>query len=384
MPRRASVKVKQVGPDSWRVSTAALKPRYRICWPTELEANTDAERIRRQLSGTGADASQLRAVDSALHRLATVEAPGRGSELEFVVEWFLAHYRPTGGKTVAWYATNYEDRKKLKLSAKSMVEIRGYLAAFCAEFGLLTPDLVRADAIEAYLANNTSRYYRDKVLRAFFFWLTGAVSKKSRIAKLENPPLDKNPFDFVERVEYRKVRPTEILTYDEVMRVLLEAKACGLDVLAWFVWGLFTGMRPQAEAEPFWTLEGHGWNQIHLDGGVICVTDDLEKTGARIRDIAIQPNLRAWLDWFKAHNVVPAYSRRKWRAVVEAAVPERNAQDLLRHCFLSFLLKIEKESEVCYQGATSSGIIKKHYRRHVPQDQVAKFWGITPATLGLV
>lgn len=384
MPRHPKVEIKRLASGSWSIDTTALGPRYRKTWPNEGEALRDAERIRRQVAGTGLDAGKLRAYEATDHLLATVECAGKGKDILFAVQWFLSHYKDAGQQALSWYANDYKLRKESKLEKKSMVEVRIYLDAFCAEFGSMLPGDISAHAIEGYLQNNTSRYYRDKVLRAFFGWLTGVVPKRARIAKLEHPPLERNPFDFVERTSYEKQRPTEILSYDEVIAVLGAASLHSHEVLAWFVWLLFTGMRPEAEARPFWTLAGHGWDQVHLGDGVICVTDELEKTGARTRDIAIQPNLRAWIEWFKAHDVRPVYSRRAIRDVFDSTVPDRNHQDLLRHTFISFLLKIEKESEVCYQGATSPGIVKKHYRRHVPADQVAKFWAITPAALGLL
>ena len=154
-------------------------------------------------------------------------------------------------------------------------------------------------------------------------------------------------------------------------------------ILPWFIWGLFTGMRPEAEAKPFWELPGHGWDRIDLDRGIICVTDDLEKTGSRTRDITIHPNFRLWLDWMKTNGQMPVYSRRKIRDVFNKAIPGKRSQDILRHTFISFSLKRKPEHEVCYEAATSSKMIKKHYRRAVPATEAEAFWNITPQSLGL-
>jgi hypothetical protein len=43
----------------------------------------------------------------------------------------------------------------------------------------------------------------------------------------------------------------------------------------------------------------------------------------------------------------------------------------------------EPEHEVCYEAATSSKMIKKHYRRAVPATEAEAFWNITPQSLGL-
>lgn len=384
MPRIAKVIPQQLPNGSWLIDTAALKPRYRKVWPTELEAIRDAARIKRQIAGVGMNAEQLRSFDAAQHRLETTEAAGKGKDIAFVVDWFIAHYRPPGGHDINWYIADYIKRREKHLEEKSIVEIRSYLLAFGRMFGHMLPADITPDAIEAYLAANTSRYYRDKAIRPFFTWLTGVVLKKARIAKLLNAPLDRSPLDYVERVDYEKLHPTEILYYSEVLAVLKKAKEVDLGVLAWFVFGLQTGMRPEAEARQFWKLEGHGWGQIDIERGIICVTDEIEKTGGRTRDIAIQSSLKAWLLWFKANNVMPVYSRRKIREVLKAAVPHRRSQDIIRRTFISFACKIMPEHDVCYQGATSSRMIKKHYRRLVPESEVAPYWAITPESLGLV
>lgn len=378
MPRPPQVRLK-----GRTVSTGALTPRYRKTWPTEAEAIRDAERIKRQLAGTGLNADKLRLYEAADTLVSSAEGPARGKDPLFIAQWFIEHYRAPGGHDLNWYIADYIKRREKHLEAKSVVELKSYLTQFAREFGHLAPADITPDALEAYLASRTSRYYRDKALRPFFAWLTGVVLKKAKIARLLNPPLDRSPMDYVERVEYEKMHATEILRYDEVIAVLRKAAEVDLGVLAWFAFGLKTGMRPEAEAQQFWKLDGHGWGQIDIARGIICVTDDLEKTGARTRDIAIQPSLKEWLLWFQAKGIKPTYSRRKVRAVLDAVVPKRRKQDLIRRTFISHACKIMPEHDVCYQAATSAGVIKKHYRRLVPDAEVAPYWAITPATLGL-
>lgn len=383
MPRTAKIEPQPLGDGRWAIDTMATGQRYRKIWPDEVLAKRDAERIKRQIAGVGLNAEQLREYDAAAHRLATTDCAGKGKGIAFVVDWFLEHYNPPGDRDLNWYIVDYIDRRAKHLEAKSIKEIRDYLLPFGKAFGHMLPADITHESIDAYLKNNTSRYYRDKALRPFFTWLTGVVLKKAKIARLINPPLDRNPFDYIEREEYTKQHPTEILHLEEVVAVLREAAKVGNSVLAWFVFGLFTGMRPEAELRQFWKLDGHGWAQIDLARGIICVTDDIEKTGDRTRDIAIQPVLKAWLLWFQSKGIKPEYSRRKIRAVLQAAVPHRRRQDLIRHTFISYACKILPEHEVCYQGATSSRMIKKHYRRLVPDAEVAPYWAITPESLGL-
>lgn len=383
MARKSQVHIYRRG-DSWQVYYGGSNPRYRKDWPTETEALRDKELLMRRIAGVGIEKQQMRSVESALHRLGTTDLPGRGKPLEFVVEWFLKHYKGEDtSKPLSEYADLYLELKKSTVETKTLIGLNSYIPPFISEFGHLKPAEVTANALVAYLNSNTSRHYRDKALRPFFHWLTGQAPKKATgLACLENPPLKIDPMDFVPREKYKKKHPTEALTLTEVLRVLEEAKKETPSVLAWIIWLLFTGMRPDAEARPFWSLPGHGWQMVDLERWQVLVTDDLEKTGAVNRDITMQPCLREWIPFLQANP--PAYSRRAIRRIFDKAIPAKRAQDILRHTFISFALKIMKESDVCYEAATSTKMIKKHYRRQVPQSEADKFWLITPASIGVI
>ena len=366
---------------SWEVDFPKLSPRYRRSWPTEAEAIRDRERKQRQLGGVGLPDSILRSFEAANYRLTTAEPPFQGKSIDFVVDFFFQNYRgKESSQTLHEYGEEYKLRKEQQVEDKSYTEIRLHIDHFLKDFGHQKPVDVKAAQIERYLAANTSRYYRDKTLRAFFRWLTGRGGSK-RVTPLEDPPLEKNPFDFVTKVEYEKKHATEILTGEEI-RALVE-RAQLLEVLPWVVWMLFSGMRPDAEARPYWTAEGHGWKRIDMERGLICVTDDLEKTGARVRDITIEPNFREWLDWMKNTGQVPVYSRCKMRKLFQAVIPYKRHQDIFRHSWISYSLKFRRDSDICYEGATSMKMIQKHYRRQIPEPDVTYFRGLTPKSLGL-
>lgn len=391
MPRKAAVHIYQRG-SAWQVYYAGSTPRYRKDWATEAEALRDKELLMRRIAGVGIAKEQMRSVESSLHRLATTELPGRGKSVEFAVEWFLRHYQGEDtSKPIHEYAEVYLGLKKDSVEAKTLLGLNTYIPPFIAEFGHLKPQQISASTLLAYLKSNTSRHYRDKALRPFFHWLTGQAPKKANgLACLENPPLEVDPMGFVPREKYKKKHPTEVLTLVEILRVLEEARKEEPGVLSWIIWLMFTGMRPESEALPFWAVADpeqpsqppeHGWSKIDLERWQIMVTDDLEKTGTVVRDITIQPCLREWIPYLQKHR--PYYSRRALRRVFDNAIPKKRTQDILRHTYISNALKIMKESDVCYEAATSSKMIKKHYRRQIPQSEADRFWAITPAVLGL-
>lgn len=392
MARKPSVQIYHRG-NSWQVYYAGSKPRYRKDWPTESEALRDKELLLRRIAGVGIAKEQMRAVESALHRLETTDLPGRGKSLEFAVEWFLKNFQGEDfSKPLNEYVDLYLNLKKGTVEDKTMVGLNTYFPAFVSDFGHMKPAEIKASALIDHLRAHPSRHYRDKALRPFFNWLTGKAAKKATdLACLENPPLQVDPMSFVPREKYKKQHPTEVLTLSEVLSVLTEAQKEKPGVLAWIVWLMFTGMRPESEARPFWAvpdpksstvLPEQGWHKVDLERWQVLVTDDLEKTGAVNRDITIQPALREWIPFLQANR--PTFSRRAMRRIFEKAIPGKMAQDILRHTFISFALKILKESDVCYEAATSSKMIKKHYRRQVPQSEADKFWAITPISLGIM
>lgn len=387
MPRVAQVKVEQVGPASWRVSTAALKPRYRICWPTEAEALRDAERIRRQLAGTGLRAEDLREYESVSHRLQTTDGPCRGKSITWLLEWSLANYHgDASDKILAEWATQYYDLKAAVVEAKTLREIRQYLIDhFAKEFGHLIPSQAGHEQLERYLAANPSRWHRDKTLRAFFSWLAGEECK--RMATLPNAPLKTSPFAHIVKLPYKRASDEVAILYIAELRAAIElAIKKHPEVLGQLVFLVLTGLRPDCEAPPFWTSDKHGWRRIDFRRRLLTVTKDLEKTGTRNRQLVLQPNVIAWLEYFKKHNTPMVCPRRAWREFKREAYPDRAAvQDLLRHTALSNYAHRLTVMELEHQFATSQDMIFQHYLAAIADEaEIDAYFALTPASFGLV
>lgn len=373
----------ETGSPYWLVHcTLPEGKRYRKKWETLADAEKDKIRVQREHGGTGLTLVGMQEVELALHRLKTTPAPGQGKPVSFVVDWFLRHFKGDTGdqRTTAELVSVYVSRKKLKVEAKTLKEISIYLKDFCAVFGAVKPVELKADDIEDYLGKNSCRHARDKVLRQFFTWLTGSAKS---LARLENPPIERSQFDFIEKAKAPSKGKTIILYVDEVRALIKEAIKQGAE--GWIVWALFTGMRPQAEASAFWTLDGHGWEKIDLKRKVIIVTEEIEKTGKRNREIAIQPNLLEWIEYFKKAGTKMTFSRRKFRSVKLASIKSKaEVQDILRHTCISHLCKVLSITEVCYQMATSQRMILKHYMAAIQDHaEVEEFWSLTPKDFGL-
>jgi hypothetical protein len=368
------------------VSTAAIEPRYRVCWPSEREATIDAERIKRQLSGTGADAAQLRAIDSALYRLATVDAPGRGKDLPFVVEWFLSNYAgDNSSKLLSAWIEEFKELKKAVVEAKSYREVEQYCDHCAAEFGHLTPRAITPIQMDTYMGANPSRWHRDKVLRNLFSWLSGEECRSLLV--LQSAPLAASPFGAIPKPTYvRASEDVHALFIDRVRAAIELAIKEHPQALGQFVFGTLTGLRPDAEAPDFWALPNHGWRKIDFRRRLLTVTREIEKTGKRNRQLVLMPNVIEWLEYFKAHNTQMTCPRRAWRKFKTAAYPDMaRVQDLLRHTAISNYAKRLSVTELEYQFATSQDMIVNHYLSQIADEaEVDAFFALTPASFGLV
>ncbi len=376
--------------------------RDRSRFPTKREAEVHRLALLKQFGdGGGMTKAELLDAQEALYVL---KAAGVTAPLTKVATHFLATSRRTVELTLAEYAADYQARKKAKGKAKkTLKEIKVYLEPFVALFGHQKPSEITFKAIERYLATNTSRFHRDKVLRGLFDWLAG---KSKRLAALPDFPLDRSPFIHIERPADAKSGHITILYIAEVKKLI--TAAIGTDQLAWVVWGLFTGSRPEAEAKHMWHVPkpkratrvqqaaaerakaDAAWAQVDLDERRVIITSS--KLGGKTRSMVLQPNLVEWLVYFKAHGLYPRYSRCHQRPLWDAAFPGKaDVQDILRHTAISNLVKLRGPSgplysvgDVAAQCGTSVKMIEKNYLAQISDPrQVAEFWSLKPASFGL-
>ena len=370
------------GTPYWQVScTLPTGVRHKPKFASLKEAETERIRLLREAAGAKLTAADLTDAETALFEIRKADAPINTMSMAKLVTWAIANYPAESVQPLREYAEMFLARKKTQgRSPATIREIKSYLTQFCLQFGHLRPSEVLAEHLERYLSSVTSRASRDKVLRAWFDWMAGEAK---RMASLETPPLKRSPFRFVERPAPPSTGQTSILYLSEV-KSLIE-KAIGTDQLGWVVWGLFTGMRPEAEMRRFWNDPVHQWTKVDFHRRTILVGKSLEKTRRRSREIIIQPNLMDWLAYFKATDTPIRYSRRHYRALKKAAYPSKmHVQDILRHTCISNLCKITQIHEVCFQCATSPQMIRTHYLAQIADPkEVEAFWNLRPADFGL-
>lgn len=360
--------------------------RYRRKHSTEETAKQDRMRLIREYHGGGLKADEIQVAEAALLKLRRTSNPdAQGKDLLTIVDWFIKHYRDTRHELyLDEYVEDFINRKKKRRSVKTIQEILYYLNAFKEVFGSRKPSEIEWKELDRYLAVNNHVFHRYKVLNHFFGWL---ANEAKDISKLENPPISINPLSHIERPKQKRSRP-EICTVPEVKNLI--KKAIEKNCAPWFVWGFFTGMRPEAEMKQFWKNSEYGWKFVDLVDRKIIVSEEIEKTGKRTREIKIQDNLMAWIKFFASHPkdfpMLPTNLKRKFRAVKQEILLDKKAKenDIMRHTFISNLSKIEPIGEVCYQCATSLSMIRRHYKVLITDNKrVEEFFGISPGDFGL-
>ncbi len=350
------------------------------------DAETDRMRLIRKYHGGSINQDMMKDAESAIHILSTTSnTDAQGKSVLDAVKWFVEHYQEKAVEfTISEYIDDFIERKRARRSDKTVKEVKYYLDDVRESYGTRKPSELTWREWKKYLDLKNHYYHRYKVLNHFFGWLANDARD---ISKLEHPPLESNPLNYIDRPKQKRGKPL-ICTLEEVKSLI--QKASEENCVPWFVWGFFTGMRPEAEMKPFWKNPEFGWRFVDLEERKIIVSEEIEKTGRRTREIKIHDNLMEWIKLFqsdpKKYPMFPTNLRRKFHDVKFAILPEAKARenDIMRHTFISNLSRIELIGEVCYQCATSMSMIRKHYKVLISdKKRVEEFFSIKPGDFGL-
>lgn len=348
------------------------------------EAEKDRQRLIRLHSGGGMDRSEFQQAELAALKLRTCEGPAKGKSLSEAVDWFIENYAdksvtPTVEKCVESFLAARQLREH---RPKTMEEIKRYLAQFKERFAMHTIDSIGVETLREYLLHSSSFPYRRKVLFGFFSFCCGT----SKRVPNPTPWVRVNPLIFIPAPAFKGNENAPVVYSLAEIETLL-AKAKDEKCLPFWVWALFTGMRP-VEQRRFWSTQGHGWQKINLTQKVISVEASITKTRQR-REIPIRANLHAWLKFFQSNKYdMAAGSQRKRFRLVKSVLPEekREVKDIPRHTYISNRVHYFDKSigTTAAETGSSERIIKAHYYRlQVKPSLVKKFWSIKPETLGL-
>ena len=160
--------------------------------------------------------------------------------------------------------------------------------------------------------------------------------------------------------------PPGIHTPAQVRTVLAAARTIDLNVMRCLAIRYFAGLR---------TSEAVALNEVEIKQNFIEVTAAKAKTRRR-RLVAIQPNLRAWLD---LGGVLPLKQVNNRLRAVTSATPVPWPHNVTRHSFVSYhLAQFKSAAATALEAGHTEAMTFAHYREIVTPAEAKEFWEITP------
>ena len=360
--RTRTTKVKGRRYSYWEVDCGVIDgSRKTFSFKTEQEATKKAEELRTERNRIGKDASQLSDEKKREAVRAYQLLNGSGSLIE-AAKFYLAHTTPGGGQATVQELLNTFIEVKTKAGRRpaTIETLKVRIGRFAKDFGstpahtMTTRDLEKW--FDAYNITGTNRdNYRRALVGFFEFAKKRKYTRSNPASELEKPILDDNL--------------PEILTVEEVKRLMESAQKHRPDMVSYFALCIFAGLRP-AEAN------GFDINQIDFDAKLISVRPAVAKK-RRQRFVDLQDNLGEWLLPYKTE--LAHFSRRGLLLVRDKAAVAW-AHDIMRHSYASYhLAKFEDAAKTSLQmGHLRPDVLFNHYRNMVRRTDAERFWSIVP------
>jgi integrase len=275
-------------------------------------------------------------------------------------------------KSVPWKKVfdEYEGLPK-KRSPKYLKDVAEVRASFDSLNEKIVVDISPDDlnACLAHLAPST-RNARLRIVRAVF---NTAIKRRW---------LDQNP---VHRLDFADLgtREVEVFSVAEVTKLLEAVRQAEIELLPYFVFGFFCGIRPDGE------LQKLEWSEVKIAEKQVVILPSVAKGGKRRRFPDISRNALAWLRVYrmaggKCEGPVLPYGKsllaKKRRELQKAAGIKKWIQQGMRHSFCSYWLAMHEDANklVLQSGHTDSDTMWTRYHRGTTKAQAKKFWAINP------
>ena len=193
--------------------------------------------------------------------------------------------------------------------------------------------------------------------------------------------LAENPISRLDFVESTP-KEVEIISPQNVAKVLEMALKNDLSLLPYLVLGFFCGIRPVGE------LTLLQWSDVDLQGRSVTIRYTVSKTKRR-RFIELSENAIAWLVAYQQggglrEGSIVTYSERvlytRRQRNQEAAGITHWPNSAMRHSYCSYWLAMHKDINklVLQSGHTSVDTMWRHYHRGTTEAEAKKFWAIMP------
>jgi hypothetical protein len=353
--------------------------RIRRQFKSRDEALGEKNRLEVQAANSGEITARNTRLSSA--QLADAEAAyarlGPRS-LSEAVAWYLANYRPPQVATLIEIATAafLADRAN---HARAIV-LRGYRHTMkdldTAFAGRSVHEISTADVSAFLVARKVGKKRFNNLrgeLHTFFAWCKTAP----RGWTSENPVTAIPAFRIAHGVPeiLTAQKAAEIMAYVETYTGGLRELPAGC-LAPYFAICLFGGVRPAFDDGEIAKL-AKSPDSVNLALGTIRLSPDQSKVKA-VRQITIQPNLRAWLERFPLNKfpILPLGARRM---IAEIRQKFGIGQDVLRHSFISFhCAKFKSMGAAALEAGNSEAMIRRHYLNVVTESEAVAFWRIAP------
>jgi integrase len=351
-------------------------------WNTEAEALASAQQIARIKENEGAlsflELTPAERRDAA-EALALLNGSGTllDSARAFVRETerlkALAHV-PTVSEAINGYLTaKRAEETRGEISRLTLYELESKMRIVRAELGAFKLTDIDEAAVQAFLRKLPHAAEGKHNIRT-------KLSQFLNYCRREGKWISVNPAENI-KVRFKK-GDVKILSIAELKRLLKAAQNCErpASILPYLVAGLFAGLRPFEAAR----LQ---WDQIHFETKQIEVLGKTSKT-RETRFVQMEPVLSEWLLHYRKPNgpIIGPYFADTLHAVKKAAgftfgddCTNPWPKDVLRHCYGSFWLSVRKDrAHLAELMGTSLGMIKRHYRKAIPQAIAEEFWKLSP------
>jgi integrase len=238
--------------------------------------------------------------------------------------------------------------------------LRGYsssLARLCAFVGPVSVAGVKREHIEGFLSGmgQVTRNGNLRNLSAFWTWA------------VESGMVPASPAAQVERARVVDAE-IHVLTMAQAAALIHVAASVRPRMVPYFALALFAGIRPEELARL--PVAKIGKEYVVIDGAIA--------KKKRRRTVPIRANLRAWLDLYRPDGPLIHFSRRDFRAVVEASGIEWH-NDACRHTFASMAYSVRPDAvEIAGEMGNSPTVFYEHYRALAAPGEGARYFGLWP------
>lgn len=357
----------------WMLDYYASGKRVRRWFKTKTDAEAELDALRNQKRNCGEAWVDLAPEERADLMTIYREAQKEGIALRTVWEAYKSgklDASPTERRTLKQAITEtIEWRRTENLRERYLTELESYLRKFAVGREELLVDKLGVADLEQWFANRKEALTTRKSNMGRLGSMFDVCFRRSYIK--DNPML---------RMSSPKIegKPAGRWTPSEAKNLLLAARKRKAS-LAYFVLGLFAGIRPEE-------LTALTWAAVDLKGATVNIGAEISKVRKQ-RIVPLHKTAVEWLrplaDKAKPEDMIapPEVTLRRHRRALREHLGKW-PQDVLRHTAASYLLCLHEDAaKVAHMLGNSVRILETNYKTPVAAKDCKAFWNLTPANV---